>query len=507
MKNILLFGAGKSATVLIDYLKQLADNNNYNVTVADGSFQNAASKIGKHNNVKPVELNIENETARKSLIENADIVISLMPPHLHYLIALDCIAFSKNLLTASYIDKQTQELANQAKEKGILFLYEMGLDPGIDHLSAMQIIHRIQKSGGNITSFISHCGGLVAPESDDNPWHYKISWNPRNVVMAGKAGATFLQDGSTKNIGYEHLFNHDNIVALPNAETLAYYPNRDSLGYIETYGLKGIKTFIRTTLRHPEFCFGWKNIIDLKLTNEDKVYETTAMTIAQFFTLHFERNGFNNWLDEMMMTRLNKAKETMETLMQIMEAEEVAIEKGEVPDETIMIVDEAGTLNTIDIDDVKENAAEMVAAEMNEANLSMKQLIFLGLDDNETQINLGLCSAADVLQFILEKKLVLSNDDKDMIVMLHEFEYELNGKKHSLKSLLRVIGENNTHTAMAKTVGLPLGIAAQLILEGKIKETGLHIPILQSIYEPVLKALEQHHIIFEETETSLMQTM
>jgi saccharopine dehydrogenase-like NADP-dependent oxidoreductase len=500
MKNILLFGAGKSATVLINFLKQLADNNNYNVTVADGSLENARAKIGNHNSVKPVELIIENETARKGLIANADIVISLMPPHLHYLIALDCIAFSKNLLTASYIDKQTKELANQAKEKGILFLYEMGLDPGIDHLSAMQIIHRIQKNGGKITSFISHCGGLVAPQSDDNPWHYKISWNPRNVVMAGKAGATFLQDDNTKYIAYEQLFNQDNVVQLPNAETLAFYPNRDSLGYIDTYGLQGIKTFIRTTLRHPEFCFGWKNIIDLNLTNEDKVYDTTAMTIAHFFQLHFEKNGFNNWLDEMMMTRLNKAKETMETLMQIMEAEEEAIENGEVPEETMMMIDKAGTLNTIDVDEVKENAAEMVATKMNEANLSMKQLLFLGLDDTETQINLGLCSAADVLQFILEKKLVLGNNDKDMIVMLHEFEYELNGKKHSLKSLLKVIGENNSFTAMAKTVGLPIGIAAQLILEGKIKETGLHIPILPSIYEPVLKQLELQHIFFEETE-------
>jgi saccharopine dehydrogenase-like NADP-dependent oxidoreductase len=202
----------------------------------------------------------------------------------------------------------------------------------------------------------------------------------------------------------------------------------------------------------------------------------------------------------MMMTRLNKAKETMETLMQIMEAEEEAIENGEVPEETMMMIDKAGTLNTIDVDEVKENAAEMVATKMNEANLSMKQLLFLGLDDTETQINLGLCSAADVLQFILEKKLVLGNNDKDMIVMLHEFEYELNGKKHSLKSLLKVIGENNSFTAMAKTVGLPIGIAAQLILEGKIKETGLHIPILPSIYEPVLKQLELQHIFFEETE-------
>jgi hypothetical protein len=317
--------------------------------------------------------------------------------------------------------------------------------------------------------------------------------------MAGKAGAVFLENRNAKSIAYENLFDAANLVELPNAETLAFYPNRDSLGYINIYGLEGIETFVRTTLRHPEFCFGWKNIVDLKLTNEDKIYDTNGMTIAQFFKLHFDKNNFSNWLDEMMMTRLNAAKETMEKLMQIMEAEEEAMEEGELPEQTIMMVDEAGALNTIDVDEVKENAAEMVAVKMNEANISMKQLFYLGMDDNETLINLGLCSAADVLQFILEKKLALSNEDKDMIVMLHEFEYQLNGKTKSLKSLLRVIGDSNTHTAMAKTVGLPLGIAAKLILEGNITETGLHIPILPSIYEPVLKELEKNSIVFEET--------
>ena len=237
----------------------------------------------------------------------------------------------------------------------------------------------------------------------------------------------------------------------------------------------------------------------MKLTDEDKIYDTTGMTIAQFFRLHFNKNNFNNWLDEMMMTRLNTAKETMEKLLQIMEAEEDAMAEGELPEQTIMVVDEAGTLNSIDVDEVKENAAEMVAAKMNEANLSMKQLFFLGLDDDETLINMGLCSAADVLQFILEKKLVLDVSDKDMIVMLHEFEYQLNGKAKTLKSLLRVVGESNTHTAMAKTVGLPLGIAATLILEEKITETGLHIPMLPSIYQPVLKELEKYNIVFDET--------
>ena len=209
-----------------------------------------------------------------------------MPPNLHYLVALDCIEFSKNLLTASYIDEQTKALAQQAKEKGILFLYEMGLDPGIDHMSAMQIIHQIKKQGGKITNFRSHCGGLVAPESDNNPWHYKISWNPRNVVMAGKAGAIFLENSVVKNIAYEQLFNLENTVELPNAETLAFYPNRDSLSYIDIYELQGIKSFVRTTLRHPEFCFGWKNIVDLKLTNEDKIYDINGVQLSSVINHH-----------------------------------------------------------------------------------------------------------------------------------------------------------------------------------------------------------------------------
>jgi len=496
MKHILLLGAGKSATVLINYLKDIATKHQWQVIVADSNFEAVSKKIGEHKFVSPIGFNIEDKDARQQLISQSDIVISLMPPHLHFLVAQDCLEFSKNLLTASYIDEPTKALATAAKEKGILFLYEMGLDPGIDHMSAMKIVHHIQNIGGKITSFISHCGGLVAPESDDNPWHYKISWNPRNVVMAGKAGASFLQNGITKKLEYVQLFNPSNIVELPDGEILSYYPNRDSLSYIETYGLDDINNFIRTTLRHPDFCFGWKNIIDLQLTNEDKIYDTNGMSIAQFFKLHFDKNGFNKWLDEMLMTRLNSAKETLEKIMTLMDEETEETQ-------SIMVVDEAGTLNSVDVNEIKDHAAEKVAISMNEANLSMKQLFYLGMDDDETIINLGLCSAADVLQFILERKLVLSNADKDMIIMLHEFVYTINGESKSLKSLLRVIGDDNLHTAMAKTVGLPLGIAAELILQGKITETGLHIPILPSIYNPVLTELKKYNIIFDETEHTI----
>ena len=500
VKHIVLFGAGKSATVLIDYLKVAASENVWLVTVADSNLEVVQAKVGKHDLVKAEQVNIENDGQRKAIVAKADIVISMMPPNLHHLVALDCIELSKHLLTASYVSESINALQSEIEKRGLLFLCEMGLDPGIDHMSAMQIFHRIKEQGGKITSFKSHCGGLVAPESDDNPWHYKISWNPRNVVLAGKAGADYKEDGKEVHLPYAELFNADKIVEVPEHGIFAYYPNRDSLAYEKLYQLDHIDTLMRTTLRHPEFNFGWKNIVDLKLTNEEKVYNTDGMTVAGFFKAHFEMNGFSNWLNNMLTSRLDYAKNMMEKLMQLMEAEEEAGDEGATTDEEIMMIDEKGSLTTLDIEEVKDKAAESVAGKMHEANLSMKQLFFLGLDDEETLINKGLCSAADVLQFIVEKKWALQPEDKDMIVMMHEIGYELHGEHKEIKSSLVLKGDDSIHTAMAKTVGLPLGIAAKLILEGKIKEKGLHIPVSPEIYEPVLAELEKYGIIFHETE-------
>ncbi len=501
MKHILLFGAGKSATVLIDYLKDLASSHIYSVTVADASYQNALAKTGKHELVKPTEADVEDEIVRKSLIEKADLVISMLPPALHYLVALDCVACNKHLLTASYIDEKLKTLQNDIEEKGLLFLCEMGLDPGIDHMSAMSLIGDIKAKGGKITSFKSHCGGLVAPENDDNPWHYKISWNPQNIVLAGKAGAKFREDGRDKFVPYDQLFTAGSLVAIDADMLLAYYPNRDSLGYLHLYQLETISTFIRTTLRHPDFCFGWKNIIDLKLTEEEPEYDTDGMSLATFFKLHFEKYGFNDWLNEMLKTRLSFARDIMENLVQLIESESEAKGFGD-GDETFMLVNEDGKLDTLEIDDVKGKAAATLAVKMHEANLSLKQLFFLGLDSEEL-INRGRCSAAQVLQFILEKKLSLQKTDKDLVVMMHEIAYEWKGKTYLLKSSLVVKGEDHLHTAMAKTVGLPLGIAAKLLLEGLLTTTGLHIPILREIYEPVLAELKRNGIEFHETEEEI----
>jgi saccharopine dehydrogenase-like NADP-dependent oxidoreductase len=512
MKTIVLFGAGKSATVLIDYLKNLPSENDVHVIVADSNLEVVQSKVGMHQLIKAVQADITNATERKHFIQQADVVISLMPPALHHLIALDCIEFSKHLLTASYVSDEIKKLQKDILAKNILFLCEMGLDPGIDHMSAMKLIHEIKNSGGNITSFRSHCGGLVAPESDDNPWHYKISWNPRNVVLAGKAGAIYKENGNEINKSYEELFTENSFIEIPDLGNLAFYPNRDSLSYIPVYKLGTAQTFLRTTLRYPEFCFGWKNIIDLKLTDEEKDFDTTGMSIAAFFKQHFDKHGFNDWLNNLLINKLSYAKDMMEKLTQLTEAEER--EKNESEKERddsyeddlitddILMVNDRGELDSLNVSDVKYKAAESVAMKMHEANISMKQLFFLGLEDEETMINLGVCSTADVLQFILEKKLVLQPEDKDMIVMMHEIEYEVNNKKYEVRSFLVVKGEDSLRTAMAKTVGLPLGIAAKLILEGKIKETGLHIPIISAIYEPVLHELENKGIVFHEERKS-----
>ena len=421
MNTILLIGAGKSTTVLIDYLIREAAIHHWKLLVADADLNLAKSKINNSPNAEAVHLDLLNEQQRGRLIAGTDIVISMMPPGLHYLVAKDCLQFKKHLLTASYVDEKIKALQPQIDAANILFLCEMGLDPGIDHMSAMKIIHQIKDKGGTISSFKSHCGGLVAPESNDNPWHYKISWNPRNVVLAGNAGSVYKQDGQTIAIDYRDLFNTQNTVNIDEVGTLAYYANRDSLSYIPLYHLEEASTFMRTTLRYPQYFTGWNAIVHAGLTNDkNKVPEGIA---------------FADWSQPLLPFVSNENRD---------------------------------------------------------------QLAFLGLFD-KTKIPAHLISSADVMQYLLETKLAMQPHDKDMIVMLNEFDYRLNGKSQSLQSSLVVKGENNLRTAMAKTVGLPLGIACKLILTQQLKITGLHIPTIKEIYEPVLKELEAEGIKFEES--------
>lgn len=498
MKTILLFGAGKSATVLIDYLLENSVLEDWKIIVADSNLSLAKSKISGSSRADAVSFDINNPEEREKYIRNADIVISLLPPALHYIVAKDCVKFEKNLLTASYVDEQIRDLQSEIKNKNLLFLCEMGLDPGIDHMSAMNIINSIRDKGGRITSFLSHCGGLVAPESDDNPWHYKISWNPKSVVLAGKSGAHFKEDNEEKRVDYKDLFTAERMVEIPEIGFLSWYPNRDSLNYASLYGLQNAETFIRTTLRHPDFMYGWKNVIDLKLTDETAQYDTNNKTLYDLFREHMDTNGFGEWLKQKLDERFKKSKEMLENLMKLMEAEQEAEHEGEALPESFMTADDKGNLETVEIDEVKNRAAAYLAHSMHEANLTLKQLFFLGLDDKETLVNKGSCSAADILQFAVEKKLSMRPYDKDMIIMMHEVKYELKNLKNRLRSSLIVKGENNTRTAMAKTVGLPLGIAVKNILNGNIKLTGLLIPTIKEIYEPVLRELEWRDIKFTE---------
>lgn len=498
MKTILLFGAGKSATVLIDYLLLNAIDEGWNILVVDADQKLAQSKIGNSKRATVLSFDISNTEERTRIVRNADLVISLLPPSLHILVARDCIQYRKNLLTASYKDADIMALAPEIEKNKLLFLYEMGLDPGIDHMSAMKIIDGIHAQGGEITSFRSHCGGLVAPESDDNPWHYKVSWNPRNIVLAGKAGANFRENGVENNLQYDELFSTDRIVNVPALGNLCWYPNRDSLSYTLLYGLEKTPTFVRTTLRHADFIYGWKNIIELKLTDETIEYNTDGKTLSAVLKEHMDNNGFGEWLSEKLKERFAETKSMMENLMKLVEAENEATNGGQLLPEAYLTADAKGNLEEVAVDDVKNKAAAFVAQKMHEANLTLKQLFFLGLDDQDTIVNKGNCSPADILQFAIEKKLTLRPYDKDMIVMLHEIEYELNGLKTELSSSLIVKGENNLRTAMAKTVGLPLGIAAKLILNGKIKALGLKIPTTKDIYDPVLKELESFDIVFRE---------
>jgi saccharopine dehydrogenase-like NADP-dependent oxidoreductase len=496
MRTILLFGAGKSSSVLIEYLIKNGPFNNWKLVVADADLAVAKTKLQNSKRDTAISFNVHNTEQRILNIRKADIVISLLPPALHFLVAKDCVALKKNLLTASYLDDKMESLREEIKNNDLLFLCEMGLDPGIDHMSAKKLVDEIQLSGGKVTSFISHCGGLVAQESDDNPWHYKISWNPKNIVNAGKSGAVFKQDGHVVNLPYTKIFEEKRYITINTEDIFCWYPNRDSLHYSDVYGLADSATLIRTTLRHPDFVYGWKNVVDLRLADETIFYETDGLTLMDFFKEHMDRNNFNSWLEIKLKQQFEETRGLLNNLVNLVKMEENSEEQSSEAIEDFMMVNEKGKLQEVDMDDLKNNAAATIAFKMHESKLTLRQLFFLGMDDDKTYINKGRCSAAEILQFALEKKLPLKENDKDMVVMLHEIEYEIGNEKKKTEASLMIVGEDNRRTAMAKTVGLPLGIAAKLILNGDIHLKGLHIPVAKEIYEPVLKELEEYGIKF-----------
>ena len=444
MYSILVLGAGRSSSVLIDYLLQQSESMGWTVTVGDVSLNSAEERVGSAPGGKAIAFDILQE-ASFEIIMKSDVVISVLPATLHPMVARKCLQFNKHLLTASYVSDEMKSFDTEAKQKGILFLNECGLDPGVDHMSAMQAIDRIKSNGGELYSFESFTGGLIAPETDpENPWRYKFTWNPRNVVMAGQDTAKFLQNGEYKYIPYQQLFKRITQVEVAGYGEYEGYANRDSLKYREVYGLAKIKTMLRGTLRNRGFCSAWDIFVQLGCTDDTfKMEDVASMTHIQFI---------NSFLD---------------------------FHKGWT----------AG-----------KNIAEKFHLKVDGPELS--RLAWLGIFD-QSPIGLTEGTPAQILEHILIKKWKLSPEDRDMVVMWHRFRFLQEGNKREIQASMVARGENSNQTAMAKTVGLPLAIAAKLLLMGKISQRGVVIPVSKEIYEPVLSELKTLGIELKENEIGL----
>ena len=441
MKNILIIGAGKSSSALIKYLLDISEEENLFLTIGDISTENAHKLINNHQNATAIVLDVFDKKQREEQIQKADLVISMLPARFHLDVAKDCIAFNKHMVTASYISDEMKALDAEAKKKGLVFMNEIGLDPGIDHMSAMQIIDRIKDAGGKMLLFESFCGGIVAPESDNNLWNYKFTWNPRNVVLAGQGGAAmFIQEGTYKYIPYHKLFRRSEFLEVKGNGKFEAIANRDSLKYRSVYGLDDIPTMYRGTIRKVGFSRAWNIFVQLGMTDDSyTIEESENMSYRDFINLFLAYS----------------------------------------PSDSVEL--KLRSYLKIDQDDVM-----------------WEKLIELDIFNPTKKIGLKNATPAQMLQNILEESWTLDENDKDMIVMQHLFGYELNGERFQIESSFVVLGENQTYTAMSKTVGLPVGIAAVNILKGKIKTPGVQIPISKEVYEPILKELEAHGIIFSE---------
>ncbi|WJS96078.1 saccharopine dehydrogenase NADP-binding domain-containing protein [Flavobacterium johnsoniae] len=441
MRNVLIIGAGRSASSLIRYLLSKSTEEQLHLTVADLSLPLAKAKTQEHPNATPLALDIFNSVERKKAIANASIVISMLPAHLHIEIAKDCLEFKKHLVTASYISDPMQALNEEAIKNNLIFMNEIGLDPGIDHMSAMKVIDEIRAKGGKMLLFESFCGGLVAPESDNNLWNYKFTWAPRNVVLAGQGGAAkFIQEGTYKYIPYSALFRRTEFLEVEGYGKFEAYSNRDSLKYRSIYGLDDILTLYRGTIRRVGYSRAWNMFVQLGMTDDSYIIEGSEdMSYRQFI------NSFLPYH----------------------------------PTDSVEI--KTRLILKIDQDDIMWD-----------------KLLELDLFNPNKKVNLPHATPAQILEKILTDSWALEPDDKDMIVMYHKFGYELNGEKKQIDSKMVCIGDDQTYTAMAKTVGLPVAIATLLILNGKITTPGVQLPIKKEVYEPILKELEEYGVIFNE---------
>lgn len=439
MRNILVLGAGRSSSSLIKYLLDHAQTCDWQVTVGDFMEETASEKIQRHQRGRAVRFDI-NESESINLVSAADIIISLLPANLHPLVAIRCLELKKHLLTASYVSEEMSGFHAEAISKGLLFLNECGLDPGIDHMSAMKVIDHIHSQGGKLTSFESFTGGLIAPDTDpENPWRYKFTWNPRNVVMAGQATAKYLQDGKYKYIPYQQLFKRTTPVSVPGLGDYEGYANRDSLKYIDTYGLRDVTTMMRGTLRNKGFCAAWNVFVQLGCCDDS-----------------FEMSNVGN------MTHISFLDSFLDS------------KKG-------------------------KTTVDRLKAEFNlsPASPELKALLWSGFMSDEP-VGLESGTPARILEHILNKKWKLAPGDRDQIVMWHRFKYGLGNAQKEIQSSLVATGTNAVYTAMAKTVGLPLAIAAKLLLQHKISARGVVIPISREFYAPILEELQQLGVVFNE---------
>ena len=443
MRNILVIGSGKSASYLIKYFLDKSESENLHITIGDINIENAKKLINNHPNANTITLDVFDKVSRQRAIENADIVVSMLPARFHIEVAKDCITYGTNMVTASYVSPEMQALDSAAKSKDLVFMNEIGVDPGIDHMSAMQVIDEIRDKGGEIILFESFTGGLVAPESDNNLWNYKFTWNPRNVVVAGQGGAAkFLQEGTYKYIPYHRLFRRTEFLDVDGYGRFEAYANRDSLKYQSAYGLDSAKTLYRGTMRRVGFSRAWQMFVLLGMTDDSyTIDDSENMSYRDFINAFLPYSP----TDSVELKFRHQLK--------------------------------------IDQDDIV-----------------WEKLEELDVFNPNKMVELKKATPAQILQKILMDSWTLDEDDKDMIVMYHKFGYVLKGDKYQIDSTMVTIGEDQTYTAMAKTVGLPVAIATLAILNGKITTPGVQIPISKEVYEPILKELETYDIAFTEKE-------
>ena len=430
MKNILVIGAGRTSFSLINYLLDKSLELDWAITVADQSLEMAEQKTANHPRAKAIMFNVLDDEQRAVQISKADIVVSLLPETFHIHVVKDCIKYRAHLVTASYISQQMDSFDQEVKDAGLIFLNEMGLDPGIDHMDTMRLINKVNDNGGKLVSLRSYGGGLVAPECDDNPWGYKITWNPMNVVTAGMASARYVKDEKLKIVPYNRLFRDVRLVDVPGLGKFEAYPNRDSIKYRRIYNIPRIPNVFRGSLRKIGFCKAWNALVQIGLTDN------------RYLVPDSDKLKFSEWLS--------------------------------------FYLDKKPGIST------KQALADFLS-EPEESDI-LKKIEWLGLlSDNKIQLT--DVSPAEILLDLLKEKWKFEEKDKDMVILQTEVEYEIEKRIEKIVSSIIMYGKPGFNTAMSATVGLPLGIGAKLILSNSIIEKGVIIPIYPDIYEPAMEEL------------------